>query len=378
MDDLSRFETWHAGFPVKVVKTEQKGRHMIATKDISAGETLLSDFPYCWVVDEPAKFFVCQNCFLEVQPASGDTPPAGFLMCSECNQTGYCSEECLMSDYPQHSQDECSMFKHLETSEYSPSIVTEIKLLIRTLSRKWLELHIAECGSSYVSQHPHDPSRAFANDNGLRYADYSTLITNQSNFPEHTLQSLDYWICDYIRRLAHWVGGHEEDNTELLEILLRNRCNAFYIQGRTLDEKTSGETRGCGVYVRNSFFNHSCAPNVSYWVVENTLQVECTATVPAQAGTELCISYIDTALPLAERRAKLLESYMFRCDCTKCIAEEKEEGEDNSDSKPDETLAEAVENGGEEDERGDEEEEGLEEQSEAMQDPQDAVPQDSL
>lgn len=113
--------------------------------------------------------------------------------------------------------------------------------------------------------------------------------------------------------LRNRVGERTETNIELLDILLRNRCNAFYIQGRLRDcPATSGMTgtsRGCGIYVRNSFFNHSCKPNVNYWVVENSLKVECTAGEDVAAGDELCISYIDTQQDLASRRAKLQESY---------------------------------------------------------------------
>lgn len=49
---------------------------------------------------------------------------------------------------------------------------------------------------------------------------------------------------------------------------------------------------------------------MNYWVVENSLKVECTTGEAAKAGEELCISYIDTAQDLASRRAKLQESYL--------------------------------------------------------------------
>eukprot|EP01112_Ceratiomyxa_fruticulosa_P021558 TRINITY_DN7630_c0_g1_i1.p1 TRINITY_DN7630_c0_g1~~TRINITY_DN7630_c0_g1_i1.p1 ORF type:complete len:477 (+),score=92.97 TRINITY_DN7630_c0_g1_i1:100-1431(+) len=344
--DVERFQRWHNEYPVKVVYHESKGRHMIATKDLVQGDVLLSDFPYCWVVDETAKDFVCQNCFLEMNPHNTNVAlaPDGsqpeFIKCPDCQQTGYCSEYCLAADYCQHSLDECALFRNLEINEYSPVIVTEIKLLIRTLSRKWLEAQIAE-NEGREEQAEGGEQKKFSNDNGLRYEDYSSLITNKASFPANTLESLDYWICDYIRRLTEWVGGREEKNSELLDILLRNRCNAFYIQGRTFDEKTSGETRGCGVYVRNSFFNHSCAPNVNYWVVDNSLKVECTSAGTCPAGDELTISYIDSSLSLQERRAKLLESYMFHCDCTLCVRQDREQAEGKVvESENDENLPE--------------------------------------
>lgn len=285
-----------------------KGRQMIASRDIEANEVLLADSPYCWVVDDSAKEFVCQNCFLEKDPELLD-----FLPCSDCNQVYYCSAECQAIDSPQHTQDECAILKAMETEEYSSAIITEMKLLIRTLSRKTMEAL-------------HDNNGPMPNDNGLRYEDYCQLVSNRESFPQATIESLEYWICDYIRRLGEWVGNRTEDNIELLDILLRNRCNAFYIQGRLREcpatQNMTGVSRGCGIYVRNSFFNHSCKPNVNYWVVENSLRVECTSAMAVAAGSELCISYIDTAQDLQARRAKLVESYLFTCDCQRCLEEE--------------------------------------------------------
>ena len=48
--------------------------------------------------------------------------------------------------------------------------------------------------------------------------------------------------------------GASEDPEELLEIMLRNRRNSFYVAS------VSGTgPAGCAVYVTPSFFNHSCS-----------------------------------------------------------------------------------------------------------------------
>lgn len=41
----------------------------------------------------------------------------------------------------------------------------------------------------------------------------------------------------------------------------------------------------------------------------------------AEADTPLTISYVDTSLPVAARRKKLLEDYFFECTCTRCESE---------------------------------------------------------
>ncbi len=158
--EMAAFIPWHTGYPVHVEVHPRKGRQMIATKNISPNEVLLADSPYCWVVDDSAKQFVCQNCFLEK-----DNELPDFIPCQDCNQVYYCSDECKSIDFLQHTQDECRILKAMETDEYSPAIITEMKLLVRTLSRKSVERLDIQGG--------------MPNDNGLRYNDYAQLVSNR-------------------------------------------------------------------------------------------------------------------------------------------------------------------------------------------------------
>ena len=38
-------------------------------------------------------------------------------------------------------------------------------------------------------------------------------------------------------------------------------------------------------------------------------------------GEELCLSYVETSLPTAERKAHLLAHFGFECGCTRCAKE---------------------------------------------------------
>lgn len=166
---MSEFQPWHDGYPVRVAIHPYKGRQMIAERDLTANEVLLADSPYCWVVDDSAKEFVCQNCFLEKDPELET-----FKACEDCNQVYYCSEECRSYDYLQHTQDECGILKAMETDEYSSAIITEMKLLIRTLSRKSMEILVEKQGAPIE-----EDTERMPNDNGLRYGDYVKLVSNR-------------------------------------------------------------------------------------------------------------------------------------------------------------------------------------------------------
>ncbi|KAM9968681.1 hypothetical protein ACTFIW_000554 [Dictyostelium discoideum] len=337
------YKQWHTEWPIHVYSHPINGRYLVATKDLDEQTVILRDLPYTWAVDHATCDSVCQHCFLEV-PLNQQILPTDFYMCEGCQRVGYCSANCRCIDYSQH-RFECQIFKELDTEEYSPFLMSEIKLLVRTLSRKWLEDSITQTAGIDINDETikkqntynqyKNPQSLIPQDNGLRYNDYAELVSNVENYNESLKESLSYWICKYVVKLSAKLGKIE-DEFDLLNILLRNRCNAFYIQGRPRDG-SSGESRGCGVYVRNSFFNHSCDPNVNYWVVNNTLEVECTLLKNVKEGDELTISYIDTTSPLNKRREKLLEGYLFNCLCTKCVADESlpldQTGKDDDDDE---------------------------------------------
>jgi hypothetical protein len=71
--------------------------------------------------------------------------------------------------------------------------------------------------------------------------------------------------------------------------------------------------------------NHSCEPNVE--VVYNSAcrtplkaEVRVIKDTGIKKSEEICFSYIDTALPLEDRRAALLD-YGFDCACDRCVRE---------------------------------------------------------
>lgn len=85
-----------------------------------------------------------------------------------------------------------------------------------------------------------------------------------------------------------------------------------------------------------SLFNHSCAPSVAYtecsWEEGAPAPtVTFVALRALAAGEEATHSYIDSSLPVASRRKKLLLTYRFACACSRCQQEMGEEGEGGED-----------------------------------------------
>ena len=82
--------------------------------------------------------------------------------------------------------------------------------------------------------------------------------------------------------------------------------------------------RFAGLFLLTACANHSCAPNVCVARGEGgSLRLFTSGSVPR--GAELRISYVDTALPRAERQ-RLLAHWTMACACERCAEEETAEG----------------------------------------------------
>lgn len=105
------------------------------------------------------------------------------------------------------------------------------------------------------------------------------------------------------------------------DMIGRNLTNAFGIWLPTTQSGEGRELFGFGVYPSGSFFNHSCAFNVSK--TRKDASYEFTADRDILPGEELCISYgIDKDDALQERRDALKE-WFFVCGCTRCEEESR-------------------------------------------------------
>lgn len=107
------------------------------------------------------------------------------------------------------------------------------------------------------------------------------------------------------------------------DLISRASHNAFSIRPpSSSDGEQSGEFLGYGVWPEASFFNHSCAPNVSKKRVGR--QWTFTTSRDIAEGEELCITYLggdERDFDVQGRRKRLHDEWGFTCQCQKCIEE---------------------------------------------------------
>jgi hypothetical protein len=163
---------------------------------------------------------------------------------------------------------------------------------------------------------------------------YETVIRALADHPE------------YCREFYSLAAGEPWDSTPLSSdhservdvrrIMATLRCNSFSarcIRGSqynglssslgslaTDEDDAESSLSGSGVWFRPSRFNHSCSPNLSYFLIGDFIFVYNTKAVVA--GEQLCHSYISPQQPFA-RRTKALACWGgcgFECCCQRCAA----------------------------------------------------------
>lgn len=79
--------------------------------------------------------------------------------------------------------------------------------------------------------------------------------------------------------------------------------------------------QGLCVYTLGSLLNHSCLPSVNRLPFESCLMVRANGSLPPDL--ELNCTYIEVRRPLHIRQAELETSWGFRCECCRCLLEER-------------------------------------------------------
>jgi hypothetical protein len=102
--------------------------------------------------------------------------------------------------------------------------------------------------------------------------------------------------------------------------------------------RASWEAPGAtALYAVASFLNHACEPtlDVSFGPggrltlrARRDLRRSVASAAGVVVGDELTITYLDSSLPLKERRARLRAAYGFDCACDMCARQEREEREE--------------------------------------------------
>ncbi|XP_051903055.1 SET and MYND domain-containing protein 4 isoform X2 [Hippocampus zosterae] len=287
---------------VAVRFSPEKGRHMVATEAIAAGEVILSERPFgsVLVASDGAFGTERRHCHACLKPARRLVPCAG------CSYARYCGARCRDGAWEEHHRWECPLGARLSAA----GVLSHLALRVA------LKAGVANAGGAAyrgVWDLLHHVERHAAS---MRFLCAVTAATLRLALGETATSP---------------VGRAEDAGGRLLGVaMLRHalqlRCNAQAVvtlqqPGLSDAHVQSVEERrvATAVFPTLSLINHSCRPNTSLSFGAGGA-VTLRAARSLRPGQEVahCYGPHSSRMVTGERRRLLQEQYFFLCRCEAC------------------------------------------------------------
>ncbi|KAI3834983.1 hypothetical protein MKX03_007276 [Papaver bracteatum] len=273
MEDLQRTL---APTGLSVSTTPEKGRCLNTTRNFSPGEVIITEEPYVCVPNNSSES-KCDGCFKSVN----------LKKCSACQVPWYCGSTCQKSEWKLHRL-ECQALAGLN-KERRKSLTPSLRLMVRLYLKRKLQ-------NEQVFQ-------TTATDN---YNLVEALVDHMSDIGEKQLV-LYAQMANLVNLVLEWPNSNIK---EIAQNFSKLACNAHTICDSEL------RPLGTGLYPVISIINHSCSPNAVLVFEGRRAVVRAVELIPQ--GTEVFISYVETAESTAARQKALKEQYFFTCSCPYC------------------------------------------------------------
>ena len=273
--------------PFKIVSSPGVGRHLVATRDISPGEVILTEVP---ITCGPKQYTapVCLGCHKFV-PLSG-------YRCPRCDWP-MCDEKCANS--PLHRA-ECQVFSQ---ANLKPTALKR-KSGLEMEPDMEIEHPIYECVTPLRVCLVRNirPENWLVVDKMATHREERQLMENSL----HNQHNIVTFLLKHAKLGEIIPGVTEEQITRATDVL---DVNAFEIRGPHNSIR--------GLYPLTAMMNSSCSPNT-----QNSIDDKWVCRVRAarkiSKGEEICDTYTSTLSNTLYRRSSLKNSKYFDCSCKRC------------------------------------------------------------
>ena len=292
-----------------------RGRHLVATQRLRAGDIVLVAEPYAAVLDDGARHLRCDHTFA----TAADAGVGSLLRCARSKVARYASREAQAAAWREGYKEECAALMKCAPRVPPPTVRLAARVLWRRRrERARRETAYAEAAAENVGLgEGYDSVRALvhhwdavAEEDRARFAHVAAAASAFLN----------------ARLAGDGAGGdvgvaHSEPEPEpddfddrdpeetplaIAKLVARLSFNCHAL----CDDES--RPYGVGVYPPAATMNHSCAPNCAQSFRGKTLTVRCLRDVLPEE--ELTIAYVELAVTRAERRAELMKQYAFDID----------------------------------------------------------------
>lgn len=303
---------------LEVRRDECYGRHIIATRDLAAGEILAIEKPFFKFLKidredteypETNSYNYCATCLSDNY--------LDLISCPACTNTMFCNEKCFKDGMNLFHQYECDIENLLEETgnmrmalrSFFNSLficggsIEKMKQLMRISDLKNPTILDYDLNEENNDENYLKCMISLAHNTDVtRIKDFSDIFNQNAHLKELWSVHKDF-INDFITRM------HQ------IEIL-----NFHGIKGRSL--KMNDRYRSCvgdGSYAFCSLLNHSCCPNVMRIVVDSCMVL--IVERPIKANEQIFDCYIGDSYYFKGKKYRQNElcDYNFNCECAACV-----------------------------------------------------------
>ncbi|XP_044594895.1 SET and MYND domain-containing protein 4-like [Cotesia glomerata] len=311
--------------------SEKFGRHIVATRDMMAGEVVSVKRAYALVLSCEFRFQLCWNCSKHCWSS---------VPCNKCSNVIYCSEECRNVAWKDYHDIECSFLSGLLSSvhEYEELFLMSLRLFIKAIKE------FGTIKALYESFQKIDSTedlimKSFTDGiyDDKKYASVYPLCRKPMNLRFQIQCALKASQYMYIMAVTTNVFGKKMESMEELRnyeyavfvgkllyhhtVLSSTNMSAVFILTFIHARSTDDVLRTCGGVLNplESLYNHSRDPNTDAIVCLDMSAFITLQTI--KKGEQLFISYGQEFhdMPTSERRGELQKIRSYWCDCQACI-----------------------------------------------------------
>ncbi|XP_073961830.1 SET domain-containing protein SmydA-8-like [Choristoneura fumiferana] len=264
-------------------QSEKLGRYAVASLDLRAGETVLSEQPFV-LGPHSDSALVCFGCLL---PLVGR-----FRACAGCGVAPVCAGDgCPEHIAKWHNQAECDLFRSLKvTKGLNPmTMVPNVGALtaLRALLKR-----------------DSDPEG---------WAEFMQMETHLDQRRNTGVWVYHQNAVKFIESLGLLEGIKDTDVVQKICAVID--VNSFDVRG------PAAPSLGCeplrGVYMKTALLAHDCVANTHISINDNNLLV-CHASTDIKKGEPIYFNYTDPMKGTALRQEHLLNGKYFKCSCVRC------------------------------------------------------------
>jgi len=304
---------------VEVRVSGSRGRHLVATQRLRAGDIVLVAEPYAAVLDDAARHLRCDHTFA----TAADAGVGSLLRCARSKVARYASREAQAAAWREGYKEECAALVACAPGVPPPTV----RLAARVLWRRRRERARPE--TAYV------PTASAGNAGfGEGYDSVRALVHHWDAVAEEDKARFAHAgaaAAAFLDARLAGTNAHPADapippakadapvtepeptdrDPEEIPLAVAKLVARLSFNCHALCDDES-RPYGVGVFPTAAAMNHACAPNCAQSFRGKTLTVRCLRDVHPEE--ELTIAYVELAVTRAERRAELMKQYAFDID----------------------------------------------------------------